>query len=63
MAADRRRWSFEEGGAARRPWAAVAGGPAGGGCGGGTDLECGGGLDFGGDGPSLLFFPLSGAAF
>jgi hypothetical protein len=48
-AADRRRWSFEEGGAVRRsrerrrPRAAVAGGPAGGGCGGGADLERDGG--------------------
>jgi hypothetical protein len=42
VAEDRRRWSFAEGGAARRPRehrqprAAVASGPAGGGCGGGA---------------------------
>jgi hypothetical protein len=58
-AADRRRWSFEEGGAVRRlreqrrPRAAVAGGPAGGGCGGEADPECGGG------GHLLLFIFLS----
>jgi hypothetical protein len=43
---DQRRRSFDEGGAARRarerrrPWGAVAGGPAGGGCGGRADLGC-----------------------
>jgi hypothetical protein len=31
---DWQRWSFEEGGVARQPRAAVAGGPAGVGCGG-----------------------------
>jgi hypothetical protein len=45
VAEDRRRWSFAEGGAARRSWkphrprVAVAGGPVGGGCGSGADLE------------------------
>jgi hypothetical protein len=66
-AEDRRRWRFEASGAARRPHerrrprAAVAGGPAGVGCGGG-----GGGLELAGSSgvrrrcpPPLFFFPLS----